>query len=44
MVGEEQDLCLLGELAQDAEAGRRALVIEVDEQVIGDERQRRPES
>src|SRR5690348_923221 len=38
VMGEEQDLRLLGELAQDAEAGRRALVVEVDEQVVRDER------
>ena len=38
MVREEQDLRLLGEFAQDAEACGRALVIEVDEQVVRDER------
>ena len=38
VVREEQHLGFLGEFAQDAETGRCALVVEVDEQIVGDER------
>src|SRR4030081_1145748 len=38
VVGEEQDLGLLREFVQDLEARRGALVVEIDEQVIRDER------
>ena len=40
IVCEEDDLRLLGELSENLEAGHRAVIIEVDEQVIDDQRKR----
>ena len=39
MVGEEQHLGLAGEFPQHSESSARAPVVEIDEEIVGDERQ-----
>ena len=39
MVSEEQDLRVLGQFRENADPGLRSLVVKVDEEVVGEERQ-----
>ena len=40
MMREEEHLCLLGQFSQHLESCRRPIAIKVDEQIVGNERQR----